>query len=157
MNFEIKHIEKLVLSGVKSEMNFANHQPQKLWQQLMPVVSRNFAVRPVLYSVEVYPNANFFTEFHPQAPFEKWAAIEESAHFSPIESWERLEIPTGKYAVFIFRGTQAGVPDFYQKILRQWLPEAGLVLDHRPHFARMDARYINGNPESEEEIWIPIR
>lgn len=157
MNFEIKNIEKQVITGIRSQMNFANHQPQKLWQQLMPVVSRHFPERPVLYSVEVYPHPDFFEAFNPLAPFEKWAAMAETPDFSPPESWEKLELPSGKYAVFLFRGTQDGAADFYQKILTQWLPEAGLLLDHRPHFARMDDRYRNGSPDSEEEIWIPIQ
>jgi len=30
-------------------------------------------------------------------------------------------------------------------------------LDNRPHFEVLGEKYKNGDPESEEEIWIPVK
>ncbi len=48
-------------------------------------------------------------------------------------------------------------PETYRNIFETWLPASGYVLDNRPHFAVMGEKYRNEDPDSEEEIWIPIK
>jgi AraC family transcriptional regulator len=38
-----------------------------------------------------------------------------------------------------------------------WLPDSEYRLDVRPHFEVLGEKYKNDDPESEEEIWIPIK
>jgi AraC family transcriptional regulator len=42
-------------------------------------------------------------------------------------------------------------------IFNTWLPKSGYQLDRRPHFEILGEKYKNNNPDSEEEIWIPIQ
>lgn len=42
-------------------------------------------------------------------------------------------------------------------IFSDWLPKSDYELDERPHFEILDEKYKNDDPNSEEEIWIPIR
>jgi len=42
-------------------------------------------------------------------------------------------------------------------IMSQWLPNSKYILDHRPHFELLGAKYKNNSPDSEEEVWIPIK
>jgi AraC family transcriptional regulator len=42
-------------------------------------------------------------------------------------------------------------------IYTEWLPNSGFQLDNKPHFEVLGDNYLgHENPESEEEIWIPI-
>lgn len=109
------------------------------------------------YSVEVYPDLKFFASFNPAAEFQKWAAVKVIDNSEVPESMESLVIPEGLYAVFVFKGTPANVPQFMQYVFGTWMPASEYELDHRPHFALMGEKYKNHDPESEEEFWIPIK
>jgi AraC family transcriptional regulator len=37
------------------------------------------------------------------------------------------------------------------------LPASGYELDDRPHFEILGERYKNNDPDSEEELWFPVR
>ena len=45
----------------------------------------------------------------------------------------------------------------YGFIFNDWLPSSKYVLDTRPHFAVMGSKYRNNDPDSEEELWIPVK
>jgi AraC family transcriptional regulator len=42
-------------------------------------------------------------------------------------------------------------------MFREWLPASGYELDDRPHFEILGERYKNNDPDSEEELWFPVR
>jgi AraC family transcriptional regulator len=42
-------------------------------------------------------------------------------------------------------------------MLTEWLPNSAYALDDRPHFEALGEQYKNNDPNSEEEIWIPIK
>ena len=109
-----------------------------------------------LYSLEVY-DRNFFSPFRPDKEFEKWAAVEVSEFESIPDGLERLTVPTGLYAVFIYKGAATEAESMYNFIFREWLPLSNYVLDYRPHFAVMGEKYKKDSAESEEEIWIPVQ
>lgn len=62
----------------------------------------------------------------------------------------------GLYAVFDYKGSSE-VHKFIQYIYTSWLPNSEYKLDHRPHFEVLGEKYKNNDPNSEEEIWIPIQ
>lgn len=66
-------------------------------------------------------------------------------------------IPAGQYAVFHYKGSHNNGFDVFSYIFGEWLPASGYELDDRPHFELLGPKYKNGDPDSEEEIWIPIR
>jgi len=71
--------------------------------------------------------------------------------------FERFEIPEGKYAVFVHVGSPQTAPVTFGYIFNEWLPNSGFERDDRPHFEILGAKYKNGAPDSEEEIYIPIK
>ncbi|SDK75034.1 AraC family transcriptional regulator [Catalinimonas alkaloidigena] len=136
--------------------SLADNQTHVLWRTFMP--RRREITRVIgseLYSIERYGPA-YFERFDPQARFEKWAAVEVPATTTVPEGWETLTTPEGLYAVFVHRGPASAGPTTYQFILGTWLPQSTYVVDHRPHFAVMGERYKGEDPDSEEELWIPI-
>lgn len=71
------------------------------------------------------------------------------------EEMKILVIPAGKYVVFEYKGLSNN-PEVFQYIFGDWLPNSGYQLDNRPHYEVLGEKYKNNDPDSEEEIWIPI-
>lgn len=158
MQPRIESIKEIKLIGKRMNMTFSNLQTQNLWKNFMP---RRKEIANVLknnlFSVEVYSSGNFFEAFDPTLEFEKWAAVEVS-HFDTIPSeMETLIIPSGKYAVFKYKGRGSETSEAYRNIIQYWFPSSEYTLDHRPHFAIMGEKYKNENSTSEEELWFPIK
>ncbi len=64
---------------------------------------------------------------------------------------------SGLYAVFPYKGLPQAVDPTLQYIYGVWLPASEYVLDNRAHFAVMGSKYKNNDPDSEEDLWIPLR
>lgn len=138
-------------------MSLSQNKTLELWQAFVPAwKSRPDLARPECYSVEVYPE-DYFKGFDPSKPFEKWAAIEITEQKEIPNTWEVIEVPEGLYAVFSYKGKSSEVHQLYQYIFTTWIPDSDYFLDNRPHFAVMGEKYRNDDPDSEEEIWIPIQ
>lgn len=153
----IKLIPNKKFIGFSSKMSFATHNPFILWNKFMPRLKEiKNRIGNELYSSEVYP-PNFFDAYNPNALFQKWAAVEVSNFNEIPEGMETLSVQEGLYAIFIYKGTNEGAASFYNQIFWDWLPSSGYDLDARPHFAVMGSNYKKDDPNSEEEIWIPIK
>ena len=70
---------------------------------------------------------------------------------------ETITSPKGLYVVFVHKGATSEGPKTYQYIFIVWLPNSDFQLDNRPHFAIMVEKYKSEDPDSEEELWIPIK
>lgn len=158
MEPRIEKIQELKLIGKKIRMSFAGNKTRELWQGFMPKrVEIQNTTGPELYSVEIYNNTGFFRNFNPTNEFEKWAAV-KVGDFSVIpDEMDSLVIPEGYYAVFYYKGKPSEAQATYQYIYSNWIPNSEYELDNRPHFALMGAKYKGEDPDSEEELWIPIK
>jgi AraC family transcriptional regulator len=145
------------LVGKKLTMSFANNKTRELWQSFMP---RRHEIQNTigseLYSVEIY-KPQFFDSFDPGAEFEKWAAVAVPDFEKGPDGMETIVVPEGLYAVFIYKGPASAAGPTYQHIYGTWLPNSEYSLDGRPHLAIMGGKYKGEDPESEEELWIPIK
>jgi AraC family transcriptional regulator len=57
----------------------------------------------------------------------------------------------------LHKGAASTGQKIFQYIFETWLPNSGYLLDNRPHFEILGAKYKNEDPDSEEELWIPIK
>jgi AraC family transcriptional regulator len=74
------------------------------------------------------------------------------------EKMDTLILEAGMYAVFIHKGNVEAFVNTFKHILYTWLPNSKYILDDRPHFEILGDAYLGpNNPNSKEEIWIPIR
>jgi AraC family transcriptional regulator len=154
---EIRTIGPRLFAGKKVKMSYTENKTFEVWGSFMP--TRNTIVNGVgieLYSIEIYPT-DFFRNFNPGAFFEKWAAVEVSDFDSLPADMATLVSPGGLYAVFNYKGMASEAPAFYQYIFNSWLPASGYQLDNRPHFAVMGEKYKNNDPNSEEELCVPVK
>src|SRR5215204_7338952 len=99
---EIRECAGKLLAGVRRRISFVNDRTSEIWREFR---AREKAIEcrrgHESYSVKVYDAAYSFANFDPLAEFEKWAAAEVSGF---CEGFEILEIPEGRYAVFIHKG-----------------------------------------------------
>jgi AraC family transcriptional regulator len=160
MNKEVR-IETLPfkkLVGYSLEMSLSRDKTLELWQKFMP---RRKAIANTigtdLYCATNYQPALDIENFNANTIFTKWAAIEISAMAEIPEGMQVLNLNKGLYAVFIHKGLTKDFTSLLAYIFEKWLPASDYRLDHRPHFEILGDKYKNNHPDSEEEVWIPIR
>jgi AraC family transcriptional regulator len=153
----IKTLTAKKLAGKRVTMSFADNRTAGLWKSFMPLLKDilNKAGED-LFSLQIYPE-HFFKEFRDDRQFEKWAAVEVTDNASLPEGIEIFDLTGGLYAVFLYHGAQKDAEESFKYILGTWLPRSGYTLDKRPHFEVLGEKYRNDDPDSEEELWIPIK
>jgi AraC family transcriptional regulator len=145
------------LAGMHQRMSLLENSTEVLWQGFMPMYKKyEIWDNTKLYAVEEY-DATYFKKFEPQNTFTKWAAAPIKGNKTLPEGLFALTLPRGLYAVFTYKGLAADAAPMYMYIFTRWLPSSEYSLDDRPHFALMGEKYKNNSPESEEEIWVPVR
>jgi AraC family transcriptional regulator len=154
----IKTIADKKLIGKRLRMSLSDNRTPELWRSFMPrrkEITNNLSAD--LFSLQVYDNPSYFTDFHMDTLFEKWAAIEVSDFNAIPGDMESYTLTGGLYAVFTHKGAAATGPESFRYIFGTWLPDSDYLLDDRAHFEILGEKYRNDDPTSEEEIWIPIR
>lgn len=151
---EILPEKKLV--GMHLTMSLTENKTGDLWRGFMP---RRKEIQNALgtdfFALQFYP-PQYFEHFSPETTFTKWATMEVADFEEVPEGMEALTLPGGLYAVFLHKGDASMAQKTFQHIYGVWLPNSGYSLDDRPHFEILGEKYKNNDPNSEEEIWIPI-
>jgi AraC family transcriptional regulator len=146
--------------GMSIITSLAINKTVELWKKFMP---RRNEIRNVqndynLYDMQVYEAGLDLTSFTPDTQFEQWAGVEVSGFENIPEGMESRTIKGGEYAVFIHKGAASEFHETSNYIFRQWLPSSKYNLDDRDHFQIMGKKYLGpANPNSEEEVWVPIK
>ena len=148
-----------IVAGIKISTTISD-DPTVLWKEFMPRRKEiTHAINAGFYSIQVYNPSIAFKDFSPTTVFEKWAAIEVGDQQHPLPSgMEYHLIPKGMYAIFPHKGPASSFPKTFNYILSTWLPASEYELDSRDHFEYLGDKYLGPNhPDSEEDVWIPIR
>jgi len=156
MEPRIEILKEKKLIGKHIVMSLADNKTAELWKSFMP---RRKEVTNILtsefISMAIYKPTHFM-DFKPTHEFEKWAVIEVYDFDIVPNDMETFTLKGGRYAVFDYKGSSNDIRIF-QYILGEWLPNSDFLLDDRPHFEVLGDKYKNADPNSEEEIWIPIK
>jgi AraC family transcriptional regulator len=153
MHPRIETLPEKKLVGKWLEMSFANNKTAELWRSFMPRKKEiSNTASNALFSMQLY-GSDF--DFSPAKPFVKWAAVEVLNFDAVPNQMETFVLESGLYAVFEYKGlnTDTAIFDY---IFLTWLPNSAYTLDTRPHFELLGEKYSNNDPNSEEELWIPI-
>ncbi|PHR47652.1 MAG: GyrI-like domain-containing protein [Fluviicola sp.] len=156
MEPKIENLNQKKLVGLNMKLSLANYNIVDLWKRFGPrrkEITNNLTSD--LISIAVYA-PNHFKDFKPSNEFERWATIEVSDFSEVPPGMDTFELQGGLYAVFDYKGLNTDNA-IYRYIFEDWLPDSIYKLDHRPHFEVLGAKYKNNDPDSEEEIWIPIK
>ena len=152
--FETVSEKKLI--GLHTTMSLINNKTGELWKSFMQrrkEITNNTSNDFI--SLQVF-SPTHFQSFNPNAEFEKWALTEVSDFNAVPNGMETFILPNGLYAVFEHKGSGADT-SIFQYIYGTWIPNSEYELDNRPHFEVLGEKYKNNDPNSEEEIWIPIK
>jgi AraC family transcriptional regulator len=152
----IKTIAERKLVGVRLTMSLEKNRTRELWQSFMPRRKElQNLVGTDMYSMQVY-DPLYFEAFNPRKAFEKWAAVEVKDFSKVPGGMETCTLQEGRYAIFHYKGASTD-PAIYQYIFGAWLPNSTYCLDNRPHFEILGDKYKNADPDSEEQIYIPVK
>ncbi|MFV5703163.1 GyrI-like domain-containing protein [Flavobacterium sp. XS2P12] len=157
MNPRIETLPETKLIGKRITLSLSNNKTAELWKSFMPrrkEIKNN--IDTDLYSIQKY-DASYFNTFNPNTEFEKWAAVAVTDFNEIPEAMEPITLVGGLYAVFVHKGDVTTASKTFQYIFGTWLPNSEYVLDDRLHFELLGEKYKNNDPNSEEEIWIPIQ
>ena len=143
------------LIGKKIKMSFDNNRTFELWSGFMPRRKEiQNAISNDLYSLQVYEDD---VQFSPQTQFTKWALVPVTDFNEVPKDMEPFVLEGGLYAVFPYKGLAADFEKMFRYIFFDWLPNSDYELDNRPHFEILGAKYLKDNPNSEEDIYVPIK
>lgn len=151
---QIVQVSEMYVVGISVNMQrHETHKIMTLWQQFSPrkheinnlVNSMAIAMQTFTLSKDGEPNSNF----------NMWACVEVSNLSDIPKGMEGFIIPKGDYVKVLHKGMNAG--ETYQRIMTEWLPNSGYVIDDRPHFQVMGEKYKNGSPDSEEDFYVPVK
>ena len=148
-------VKEKKLVGKSRKMSLLNNQTFELWRSFMPE-RRNIKnqLSSHLISMRVYEGVLQPDDLAQN--FYKWAAVEVSQFDAVPSNMEMFVLNGGLYAVFEYQGLHTDNRIFIY-IFKDWLPNSSYDLDERPHFEVLGENYKNNDPNSQEEIWIPIR
>jgi AraC family transcriptional regulator len=153
---QIELLPEIKLIGKKLRMSLLNNNTVDLWKNFM---SFRHVIEDrkgnVFYAVQVY-EPDYFKSYDPSVEFEKWAAVEVNDFANKPDEMESFTIPAGLYAVFHYKGSSLD-SRIFQYIFTAWLPKSNYQLDNRPHFEILGEKYKNADPDSEEDIYIPVQ
>ena len=156
MQARIENLKDKKLVGFRQKMSLANNKTAELWGHFAPRIKevKNRLSAEVI-SMQIYP-PSYYKNFNPNNEFEKWAAVEVENYETMPDGMEAFSLEGGLYAVFDYKGSSSD-SSIFQYIFGTWLPDSAYEVDDRPHFEVLGAKYKNNDPNSEEEIWIPIK
>jgi len=156
MTPRIKTIAEKKLVGKSLPMSLAENKTFKLFSDFMPRRKEIAnAVSADIFDLIVYPKT-YFKTFNPSTNFTKWALIEVSDFVNIPNEMELFILKSGLYAVFDYKGLSTD-KSIFNYIFETWLPKSNYLIDDRPHFDILGEKYKNNDPNSESEIWIPIK
>ena len=157
MTARIEILQEKKLVGKCLRMSLIDNKSGLLWSSFIPRLKEiSNVVSNDKYSLQVY-EPNHFENFNPGREFQKWALIEVSNFDNLPAGLETFVLTGGQYAVFIHKGDTAEFYKTSQYIFGVWLPNSAYVLDDRPHFEILGEKTKKDDPNSEEEVWIPIK
>ncbi|MBP6523581.1 MAG: GyrI-like domain-containing protein [Saprospiraceae bacterium] len=156
LDAKIEIIEEKKLIGNHQTLSISQYNIMPLWQgfgqrrkEIKNIVSND------LISMSVY-KSGYFSNFSPTNSFEKWATVEVFDFDKVPSGMDTFILPKGLYAIFHYKGLNTD-HRIFEYIFKTWLPKSKYQLDDRPHFEVLGSKYKNNDPDSEEDIFVPIK
>lgn len=150
----IRRIAPQKLVGKRLKMSLADNKTVELWKSFMPERHLINPISPDFISLQDYGNSFPSGDFKQE--FDKWALVEVDDFKVVPNGMETYSLIGGLYAIFSYKGVPSD-SSIFQYIFKDWLPQSIYELDKRPHFEILGEKYKNGDPNSEEDIYIPVQ
>lgn len=128
----------------------------KLWEEFIPREKeiKKRVNQGITYGLCEYVNMSSFDE---DTPYQEFVCCQVSEFKDLPDKMAGKEVAGGKYAVFTHKGSLNNLRKTYDFIYSTWLPKSGYELKPTDDFERYDERYVPGDPESEIDIYLPVK
>ncbi|MES2819314.1 MAG: AraC family transcriptional regulator [Pseudomonadota bacterium] len=153
LTLQVSRFEKagpLLVAGFGERFSFATTpRIPGLWQRFAPAIAS--MANPV--------GGCTFGVCHnrdDEGGFDYLAGVEVSTFAGLAERFQRVKIPTGRYAVFNHSGHIAQLRDTFYILWNHWLPQSGYQVGDTPEFVRCSADFDPLAGTGTVEIWLPI-
>jgi AraC family transcriptional regulator len=157
MFLRIENIAPKIMAGASMSMTLGDNRTPELWKSFMPFRNQIQHRRGEdLFNIQRYENFDY-DNLSLQTRVTKFAAVEVTRKDHLPGGLHYFVLSGGSYAVFLYKGIPAAFQEFFDRVYHEWLPSSGHELDDREHFEVLGERYKRDDPDSEEEIWIPVR
>ena len=154
---KVEDVQPKELVGHKLSSSLVADNTSALWRGFLPrCVDIRHRKTEELISLQIYPQ-QYFEAFDPRTNFEKWALAEVDNMNDQAADMQKFLLAGGEFAVFLFEGSRADVPEIYHYIFNVWLPASAYALDQRPHFEVLGKDYDARAQTSREHIYIPVK
>ena len=157
MFLRIENISKRKLIGLSIEDSLKQNEIVNVWKKFIPLskdIPEN--VKGQFCSLSIYASVNFMNDFSNQTKFKRGAFVEVNDLNYTHNKLETF-FAEGLFAVFLHKGLPSEGEKTFRFIFEQWLIESEYEWALPYHFERLPLNYNPNNPESEEEIWLPIK
>ena len=155
-NPRIKILKEKKLAGKYLKMSLVNNRTAELWRSVIPMIDQiENTINKDKIALQIYPDI-YFDNYDPKLEFVKWAAVEVTDFKDIPTKLDTFVLEGGLYAIFDYKGSSAD-SRIFEYIYSSWLPKSDYKLDKRPHFEVLGEKYKNNDPDSQEEVWIPIQ
>ncbi len=152
----LKTIPERKFIGKSLSTSLTKNKTFELFSSFMPRKKEILnTVTTDVFDLKIYP-ISYFSAFNPTTPFTKWALVEVSNFENIPNDMDTFMLKSGLYAIFHYKGLNTD-NSIFEYIYGTWLPNSDYILDNRPHFEVLGEKHKNNDPNSEEEIWIPIK
>ena len=150
--------KKLIGMSMQITMAEQSTKTPELWKKFRPRCQEiQNKLNSDFISMQIYAPDLKMENVNLQTQIEKWAAIEVSDYEQVPEGMQTYTLQGGLYAVFLYKGTASAFRQMFMHIFNTWLPKSEYTLDNREHFEILGEKYIPTDPDSEEDIYIPIK
>ena len=157
MTPRIASITQKKLVGHSILMSLTDNKTFDLFSGFMPKRKQiNNVVSEDIFEVMIY-DALHFKNFNPNKTFTKWGTLEVSDFDTIPEGMKTLTLENGLYAIFRYKGLPKDFGKLMSYVFMEWLPQSDYILDNRTHFNVLGDAYKNNHPDSEEDVYIPIK
>lgn len=156
MFLRIELIKDRKFVGQSKSMSLIDNFTFELWSSFRPKINQiSHRMNNDFISLQEYGGVSYFSNFDLSNIFTKYALVE--VHCFVNDGFDHVTITDTLYAVFLHKGSSEDFPLTMNFILSEWLPTSSYRLVDAPHFEVLDNRYKKENPDSQEEIWVPIQ
>jgi predicted transcriptional regulator YdeE len=127
-----------------------NNEIPQMWQAFGPRVGEipHMAQPHVAYGISANMDES-------TGEFDYIAGFEVSGAEDLPEGMVRWDVPAGTYAVF--STTLPGIGETFRHAYHTWMPQAGYQSTGGPDFEVYDERFDPEDPDSEFDLYIPIK
>lgn len=158
---KIVELPDIKVVGLRGQTTLSDNVIPQLWKYFITISkaipnkktdARGFGICEACETVNAVYNMN------DNVLFSEVAGIEVNGFKNLTEPFISKTLKKGRYAVFTHRGSLALIRKTFEYIYGTWLLNTKEVLDCRDDFELYDSRFLGyDNPESEIEVYIPIK